>query len=254
MGLRFVVWRLLGALEGGSGWLGDFSNYEGWRDGGAGVADLLGAPCPETRGAARPPHVFFPLAPRLLLPTFAPHPLPAFIIFSVAFIYTVVPVPPPNLALALPLPPSMHLDTLPPSPRPSLSLSTRPRRPRTRRRDSPPPHPRPPEPALPHPPLTPPLPPPVLPAAPSTPADCPGRGAGQEHDLRPEDLEEVVAATDGYSGADMKALCTEAAMGPGPAPPRPAPQPPRSAVHPPSCPWQQPAQVPAQTPGVGASP
>jgi SpoVK/Ycf46/Vps4 family AAA+-type ATPase len=38
--------------------------------------------------------------------------------------------------------------------------------------------------------------------------------SSQPHTLDDKDLDEVCAATEGYSGADMKALCTEAAMGP----------------------------------------
>ena len=36
----------------------------------------------------------------------------------------------------------------------------------------------------------------------------------QRHDLTDEQIDEVVAATEGYSGSDMAHLCREAAMGP----------------------------------------
>ena len=38
--------------------------------------------------------------------------------------------------------------------------------------------------------------------------------ADQVHSLRQEDVDMLVESTSGYSGADMRALCTEAAMGP----------------------------------------
>lgn len=51
--------------------------------------------------------------------------------------------------------------------------------------------------------------------------DVPGRRGlfkslmiGSKHCLRPEDIEWLVGATEGYSGADIRSLCTEAAMGP----------------------------------------
>jgi SpoVK/Ycf46/Vps4 family AAA+-type ATPase len=36
----------------------------------------------------------------------------------------------------------------------------------------------------------------------------------EKHDLTPQDIDELVRKTEGFSGADLRAVCTEAAMGP----------------------------------------